>query len=156
MILSLEKFRISAAPEVPKQKKVRAKTKSTTTDIFEDPVLMDLVRLRVMQILDCKPCLREYANKLRAKGETKKRLRLLATWRKETVFSLREKAALNLAEAVTCNPVTEIPTCAIYAAGPFFTEEEMLLFVLEIVAITDWHYLKGFQNGNMTGRPPHE
>ena len=156
MILSLEKFTTSAPPKVTKRKKGRTRIDSTTADIHLDTGLMDIVRLRVVQILGCKSCVREYATELAAKGETRRRMRLLNNWRRETAFSLREKAALNLAEAVTCNPISSIPQGAIYAASPFFTEEQLILFVLEIVAINDWHYLKTFQHGNMTSRPPHE
>jgi alkylhydroperoxidase family enzyme len=117
---------------------------------------MALVRLRMAQILGCKCCVHEYSNKLKALGEMDRRLRLLQNWRKETVFGLREKAALNLAEAVTCHPIGSIPPGAISAARPFFTEEQMLLFILEIVAVNDRHYLKSFHHDNMTSRPPHE
>jgi alkylhydroperoxidase family enzyme len=156
MILSLKKFTTSAPPKVPKRKKGRIRIDSTTADIHLGTGLMNLARLRVVQILGCKSCVREYATELAAKGETRRRMRLLNNWRRETVFSLREKAALNLAEAVTCNPISSIPPGAIYAASPFFTEEQLILFVLEIVAVNDWHYLKSFQHDTMTSRPPHE
>jgi len=156
MILSLEKFTTSAPPKVPKRRKGRTRIDSTTSDIHFDTALMDLVRLRVVQILGCKSCMHEYSTELNAKGETHRRLRLLNNWRREAAFSVREKAALNLAEAVTCNPISSIPQGAIYAASPFFTEEQLILFVLEIVAVNDWHYLKSFQHDNMTSRLPRE
>jgi len=156
MIFSLEKFTTSTPPKVPKRKTRVPKFDSALADVHLDTGLMDLVRLRVAQILDCKRCIREHSIELKAKGETDRRLRLLKSWRRETAFSLREKAALNLAEAVTCNPISSIPRAAIHAASIFFTEEQMIFFVLEIVAINDWHYLKSFRDAPMTGRPPHE
>jgi alkylhydroperoxidase family enzyme len=156
MILSLEKFTTSVPPKAPKRKKGRSRIDSTTPDIHLNAGLMDLVRLRVVQILCCKSCMHAYATALAAKGETQRNMRLLNNWRIEAAFSLREKAALNLAEAVTCNPISSIPPGAIYAASPFFTEEQLILFVLEIVAINDWHYLKTFQNDAMTSRLRHK
>jgi len=156
MILSLEKFTTSAPPKVPKRRKGRIRIDSTTADIHLDAGLMNLARLRVVQLLGCKSCMDEYSTELKARGETHSRLRLLNNWRREAAFSLREKAALNLAEAVTCNPISSIPQGAIYAACQFFTEEQLILFVLEIVAVNDWHYLQTFQHDNMTSRPPHE
>jgi alkylhydroperoxidase family enzyme len=156
MILSLEKFTTAAPPKVPKGKKGSTRVSSATDDIHLDHGLMSLVRLRVVQILGCKSCMHEYSTELKVNGETDRRLRLLNHWRAETAFSLREKAALNLAEAVTCHPISSIPQEAIHAARAFFTEEQLILFVLEIVAVNDWHYLKSFQHGNMTSRPPHE
>jgi len=126
------------------------------TDINLDPGLLDLLRLRVAQIHGCKSCMHEYTTKLQARGETAQRLRLLKHWRSETAFNLREKVALNLAEAITRNSVSALPSKAIQAASFFFTEEEMILLALDIVAANDNYYLKSFHHGNMTGRPPHE
>jgi AhpD family alkylhydroperoxidase len=121
-----------------------------------DPGLMDLIRLRVVQILGCKRCMREYSTLLKKRGETDQRIRLLESWRNESAFTPREKAALNLAEAVTCNPFSSIPRKAIYPAGIFFTEEQLIIFVVDVVAINDRHYLKSFQHDDMTRRAPHE
>ena len=156
MIFSLDQLKTSIPPKVPRRKTRVHKFDPALADVYLDTGLMDLVRLRVAQILGCQSSIREHATALKTKGETDRRLRLLKSWRRETAFSLREKAALNLAEAVTCTPISSIPREAIHAANFFFTEEQMILFVLEIVAITDWHYLQSFQDDNEKGRPPHE
>ena len=155
MILTLEKFATSAQPTISKRRKTGTKPDPTRADILLGSGLMDLVRLRVVQILGCKRCMREHSAKLEERGETHQRLRLLESWRKESVFTLREKAVLNLAEAVTCNPFSTIPREAIYPARIFLTEEQMIFLVLGIVAIHDRHYLKTFRH-DMTRRPPHE
>jgi len=123
---------------------------------YLDAGLLDLVRLRLAQIHGCKRSIAKYTNKLKAKGETAERLQRLMRWRREEVFSLKEKAALNLAEALCHNPLSPVSNTAILAAIPFFTEEEIILLALEIVAITDRHYLKTFQHDDMISRPPHE
>ena len=156
MILSLEKFATSAQPTVSKRGKTETKPDPTRADILLGSGLMDLVRLRVAQVLGCKRCVREYSAILKREGETDRRLRLLERWRRETVFTLREKAALNLAEAVTKHPFTSIPPKAVYPARVFFSDEQMIFLVLDIVAIHDRHYLKDFQHEDMTRRPPHE
>jgi len=155
MILSLERFTTPTPLKFPKGRNRRPAVDPAEAASGLDSALMDLVKLRVVQILGCKRCMQEYVKELKAICETDGRLGLLKTWRKETAFSLREKAALNLAEAVTCNPISSIPEGAIYAASPFFTEEQLILFVLEIVAVNDLHYLKSFQHDDMTSRPPH-
>jgi AhpD family alkylhydroperoxidase len=156
MILSLKKFRTLDAPKVSKRRKRGTKVDSARVDAHFDPGLMNLIRLRVAQIHDCKGCMRKYTNRLKAAGETAQRLRLLKRWRRETAFSLREKVALNLAEAVTRNPLSSVSSTAIHAANLFFIEEKMILLALDIVAVNDRHYLKSFQHGDMTERPPHE
>ena len=156
MILSLEKFATSAQPTVSKKRKAGTKFEPARADILLGNGLMDLVRLRVVQILGCKRCIREYSAILKREGEADQRLRLLETWRRASVFTLREKAALNLAEAVTKHPFSSIPPKAIYPARVFFTDEQMIFLVLDIVAIHDRHYLKGFLHDDMKRRPPHE
>src|SRR5271167_2225601 len=116
MILSLEKFVTSAQPTVSRSRKAGTKPDPTRADILLGSGLMDLVRLRVVQILGCKRCTREYSVILKREGETDRRLRLLERWRRESVFTLREKAALNLAEAVTKHPFSSIPPKAVYPA----------------------------------------
>lgn len=156
MILSLEKFATSVQPTVSKRRNTETKPDPARADILLGNGLMGLVRLRVVQILGCKRCTREYSEILKREGETDQRLRLLESWRKESAFTLREKAALNLAEAVTKHPFSSIPPKAIHPARVFFTDEQMIFLVLDIVAIHDRHYLKGFQHDDMKRRPPHE
>lgn len=146
MILSLAKPAISVASRGPKKNLKRAKAVRNLSDLYLDAGLLDLVRLRLAQIHGCKRCIRKYTNKLKANGETAERLQRLERWRRETVFSLKEKVALNLVEAVTHNPLSSVSTTAIRAASLFFIEEEMILLALDITAITDRHYLKTFQH----------
>jgi alkylhydroperoxidase family enzyme len=93
---------------------------------------------------------------LKTKGETAARLRLLNDWRRAPVFTDREEAALNLAEALTHDPIGAVSDDVVHATFFFFNENEMLCLILAILAANDWHYLKSFENGNMTGRSPHE
>ena len=113
MIFSLEPFTESAAPKFSKKENAGAELDPARADICLDAGLMGLVRLRVVQILGCKRCMREYSAILKESGETEKRLRHLQSWRRESAFTLREKAALNLAEAVTRHPFSSIPPKAI-------------------------------------------
>jgi hypothetical protein len=65
-------------------------------------------------------------------------------------------AALNLAEAITRNSVRYVAQEVVHAACLFFNEDETIRLILVILAENDWHYLKVFSHGNMTGRPPHK
>jgi AhpD family alkylhydroperoxidase len=118
----------------------------TTTDpkssgLCLDPGLEDLVRLRVAQIHECKWSMHEQTKKLRARGERSFRLGLLKEWRTQMIFSDREKAALNLAEAITRYSIGAVPDQVIRVVCLIFSEREMICLVLAILAINDWHYL---------------
>ena len=158
MISDLENTTTLVSPKVSKGKKQSARTLSVLTDFYLDPGLLDLVRLRVAQMHDCKSCVREHLNKLKAKGETERRLRLLKNWRTQAVFSTREEAALNLTEAMTHQPIDSVPQKDFQIARIFFNENEMICLTLAILAVNDWHYLnpRGASNGSKTKRPPHE
>jgi AhpD family alkylhydroperoxidase len=104
--------------------------------------LLDLVRLRIVQIHGCESCMETHTKELKARGETDLRLRLLKDWRISAVFNDHEEAALNLAEALTYQPIDSVPTEDFQAARLFFSEREMVCLTLAILAVNDWHYLE--------------
>jgi AhpD family alkylhydroperoxidase len=62
---------------------------------------LELVGLRVSQINSCAACVRGHVREARKVGETDERLATVAVWREAPYFSAAERAALQLAEAVT-------------------------------------------------------
>jgi AhpD family alkylhydroperoxidase len=72
-----------------------------------EPLLVELVRIRVSQINGCAFCLRLHTREAIAKGESAERLAVLAAWWESQYFSAQERAALALAEQVTSLAVPE-------------------------------------------------
>ena len=66
--------------------------------------LLELVNLRVSQINGCAFCLDVHHAKALRLGEDTRRLAVLSSWQDTSVFDARERAALELAEAVTRLP----------------------------------------------------
>jgi AhpD family alkylhydroperoxidase len=66
-----------------------------------DPLLAELVRIRISQLNGCAFCLRMHTRDALAEGETADRLAVLAAWWESQYFTAREPAALALAEQVT-------------------------------------------------------
>lgn len=66
-----------------------------------DPLLIELVKIRVSQLNGCAFCLRMHTRDAIAKGETADRLAVLAAWWESQYFNDQERAALGLAEEVT-------------------------------------------------------
>ncbi len=66
-----------------------------------DPLLVELVKIRVSQLNGCAFCLRMHTRDALTKGETSDRLALVAAWWESQYFSTQEQAALALAEQVT-------------------------------------------------------
>ncbi|MDS1114358.1 carboxymuconolactone decarboxylase family protein [Gordonia westfalica] len=66
-----------------------------------DPLLGELVKIRVSQLNGCAFCLRMHTRDAVAKGETTDRLAVIAAWWESQYFTDQEQAALGLAEQVT-------------------------------------------------------
>jgi len=72
-----------------------------------DPLLAELVKIRVSQLNGCAFCLRMHTRDALAKGESADRLAVLPAWWESQYFSGPERAALALAEEVTRLPVPQ-------------------------------------------------
>lgn len=70
-------------------------------------LLVELVCVRVSQLNGCAYCLDIHTTKLLAGGETARRLGVLTAWRETELFDEVERAALELAEAITTLPSAE-------------------------------------------------
>lgn len=111
-----------------------------------EPVLTELVKLRVSQMNGCAYCIDMHTKELRAQGETEQRLYLLNAWREAPFYSERETAALAWAEAVTRLPNGEVPEAVYEQVRKRFTESELVDLTLAIIAINGWNRLSiGFR-----------
>lgn len=72
-----------------------------------DPVVADLVKIRVSQLNGCAYCLRLHTRDAIAHGVSTDRIAVLAAWWESQYFTGQERAALALAEEVTRMPVPE-------------------------------------------------
>jgi alkylhydroperoxidase family enzyme len=75
----------------------------------------------------------------RAAGETEQRLYLLSAWREASVYSNRERAALQWAEAVTRLEHQHVPDDIYQNARQVFSEEELVALTLCVVEINGWN-----------------
>ena len=92
-----------------------------------DPVLVDLVYLRVSQINGCAYCLDKHTRDLLKQGVAVDKLALVQAWREAgALFSEREKAALAWAESVTRVAQTGVPDADFQAASAIFGEKELV------------------------------
>ncbi|MEU1226561.1 carboxymuconolactone decarboxylase family protein [Streptomyces sp. NPDC005828] len=75
--------------------------RATAAEAGLDRILVELVNIRVSQINGCAYCLDVHTRAALRAGETARRLGVLAAWRDTELFTDRERAALDLAEATT-------------------------------------------------------
>jgi AhpD family alkylhydroperoxidase len=101
--------------------------------------LTELVKLRVSQINGCAFCLQLHLDIARKLGVAAEKLDLLAVWREAGVFSTREMAALDWAEALTALSA-EAGSEDVYAAlRREFSETETLFLTVAIGTINQWN-----------------
>lgn len=67
-------------------------------------ILVELVNMRVSQINGCAYCLDLHHRQALEAGESERRLNVLEAWAETSLFTEQERAALQLAEAITRLP----------------------------------------------------
>jgi len=97
--------------------------------------LLHLIYFRVSQINGCAYCLDMHSKDLLATGESPQRLFLLDAWREAPLYSARESAALEWAEAVTKITNGDVPDEVYAIANQEFSEEELIDLTLAVTTI---------------------
>jgi AhpD family alkylhydroperoxidase len=106
-----------------------------------DRGLLELVRLRASLINGCAYCADMHTKVARSRGENEQRLYALSVWRETPFYSDRERAALAWTEAVTLVSVDQVPDDVYELARQQFSEKELVVLTLAIVAINGWNRL---------------
>jgi AhpD family alkylhydroperoxidase len=107
-----------------------------------DPVIRELVKIRASQINGCAFCIDMHWQDARGAGETEERLYLLNAWRESPgVYSDRERAALDLCEAVTLIASNHVPDEVWERAAAVFDEQELAQLLFAISSINTWNRL---------------
>lgn len=106
-----------------------------------DPGLLELVKLRSSQINGCAFCIDMHTKDARSRGESEQRLYALSAWRETPFYTVRERAALEWAEAVTKVSDHQVPDELYELVKPHFTEKELVDLTLAVIAINAWNRL---------------
>lgn len=100
--------------------------------------LLELVRTRVAQINGCAYCVDMHSKDARKAGESEHRLYLLPAWRESISFSERERAALELAEAMTRLADSHVTDEVFARAAAPFSETELAELIWAVTVINAW------------------
>ena len=101
--------------------------------------LVELMKMRASQINGCAYCLDMHSKDARRAGETEQRLYLLDAWQESSLYTPRERAALEWTEAVTRIADTHAPDAVYDALRPHFTEKEIVDLTMLIGMINLWN-----------------
>jgi|LSQX01.3.fsa_nt_gb AhpD family alkylhydroperoxidase len=104
-----------------------------------DPLLYELIKTRASQINGCAYCLDMHTKDALKIGETSQRLFLLSAWRETSLFTDKEKAALELTEQVTQISQVIIDEDLHDLVLKHFTEKEFADLIIIINQINAWN-----------------
>ena len=103
--------------------------------------LLDLIRLRASQINGCAYCVDVHSRDALAAGETERRVFALTVWRETPFFTARQRAALELTEAMTRLADHPVPDDVVDHAAQHFSERELAELIWAITVINAWNRL---------------
>ena|SRR5438132_865676 len=111
--------------------------------------LIDLVYLRVSQINGCAYCIDTHSRDLMQQDVPVSKILLATVWREAgSMFSDREKAALQWAESLTLVSQTHIPDADYQAAAAQFDEKELVDLTIAVGLINTFNRIAiGFRRG---------
>ncbi|MFF3871643.1 carboxymuconolactone decarboxylase family protein [Streptomyces sp. NPDC001978] len=115
--------------------------RATAADAGLDHALVELVNLRVSQINGCAFCLDVHTRSALRGGETTQRLGVLAAWRDTDLFTPRERAALELAEATTAPAHGAAQDVAYDVARGVFDDDEISAVIWVAITINAFNRL---------------
>ena len=105
-----------------------------------DPALVELVQIRASQLNGCAYCLHMHTSDARKAGESEERLHMIAVWREAAgFFTDKERAALDLTEAVTLVSQAGVPDAVYAHAAAHFDEHELARLLALIFTINTWN-----------------
>jgi AhpD family alkylhydroperoxidase len=128
--------RINIKTEVPAAYRAMA---AFDRSIELDPALRELVKIRASQLNGCAYCIDMHTRGAREAGESEQRLYALAAWRESPLFTLRERVALELTDAITGIGEHGVPDPFYERATAEFTPGELANLILAITAINAWN-----------------
>ena len=103
--------------------------------------LLQLIEYRVSQINGCAYCLDMHSKDLRHGGETEQRIYMISGWRETSLYTDRERAALEWAESVTLLENGHVPDEVYEQVRKEFSEAELVDLTLAVAAINSWNRL---------------
>lgn len=98
-----------------------------------------LLRLRASQINQCAFYVRLHTRDALASGESSERIAVLVAWRETGYFTPKERAALELVEAITLISVGQVPGLIYEQAETILSQDEISAIEWLAIVINTWN-----------------
>jgi AhpD family alkylhydroperoxidase len=133
--------RLAVDAEFPAARKALDALEAIVHKTGLEPTLRELVRLRVSQLNGCAFCVDVHSRDAMGHGETERRVFAVPVWRETPFFSARERAALDLAEAMTRLAERPLSDETFDRAAAEFTRHELAELIWVITVVNAWNRL---------------
>ena len=104
-----------------------------------DPKLYHLIKVRASQINGCAYCIGMHSDEALRDGDSPERLLMLDAWHESSLFSEKERAALEWVEELTLISEGHAHKEAFDGLKRFFSEEEIAYLTLAGAMINTWN-----------------
>ncbi|MBS1762537.1 MAG: carboxymuconolactone decarboxylase family protein [Bacteroidetes bacterium] len=104
-----------------------------------DKKLYELIKTRASQINGCAYCINMHTRDAMKEGETAQRLFLLDAWRETDLYTLKERAVLELVEAITLISTRHVSDEIYENAKAHLSDKEMSTVIMAVVTINGWN-----------------
>ena len=104
-----------------------------------DRPLVEIVRARVSQLNGCSQGIARHCRVASGLGESQQRLSSLKDWRSVSMFTPKERAALDWAETVTCLSDSQLTDEAFETIRHWFTEADIVKLTMIVAATNAWN-----------------
>lgn len=133
--------RLAVDTEFPAARKALDALEAIVHKTGLEPALREIVRLRVSQLNGCAFCVDVHSRDAMGHGETERRMFAVPVWRETPFFSARERAALDLAEAMTRLAERPVSDETFDRAAAEFTQRELAELIWVITVVNAWNRL---------------
>jgi AhpD family alkylhydroperoxidase len=106
-----------------------------------EPGLLSLVRLRASQINGCVYCVDVHSRDALVHEDTERRVFAVPVWRESSFFTARERAALELTEAMTRLADRPVSDEIFDRAAAYLSRRELAGLIWTIAVINTWNRL---------------
>lgn len=115
-----------------------------------DPILYELIKIRASQINGCAFCIDMHVKDTLKMGVSEQKIYLLTAWREAPCYTEKERAVLELTEALTLLSEKGLPDSVYQNVRSHFNEQEFVTLVMAINTINGWNRL-GVATGMFPG-----
>ncbi len=104
-----------------------------------DKKILALIKIRASQINRCAFCIDMHTKEARKNGETEQRIYSLNAWRDTPFFTSKERAVLELTEAISLIAENHVTDSVYQEVSRYFSENEIAQITMAVITINAWN-----------------